>query len=68
MAGDLGWAPHVISALLGHSAIGGALIAGYNQSRFTREVAEALQQIGDLLTSIEFEQGNYVALNGARGA
>ena len=66
MAGDLGCAPHVISAMLGHRVIGGALIAGYNQSRFTREVADALQQVGDLLTSIEFRQDNVVALNGAR--
>ena len=68
MAGDLGWAPHVISALLGHRTIGGSLIAGYNQSRFPREVADALQQVGDLLTSIEFGQDNIVALNGARRA
>jgi integrase len=68
LAGDLGWAPHVISALLGHRAIGGSLIAGYNQSRFTREVADALQQVGDLLTSIESGQHNIVALNGAQRA
>jgi integrase len=68
MAGDLGWAPHVISALLGHRAIGGSLIAGYNQSRFPREVADALQQVGDLLTSIESGQDNVVPLSGARRA
>jgi integrase len=68
MAGDLGCAPHVISAMLGHRVIGGSLIAGYNQSRFTREVADALQQVGDLLTSIESGQDNIVALNGARRA
>jgi integrase len=67
-AGDLGFAPHVISALLGHRAIGGSLIAGYNQSRFTREVADALQQIGDLLASLAAGQDNIVALNGARRA
>jgi integrase len=68
MAGDLGWAPHVISALLGHRAIGGSLIAGYSQSRFPREVADALQQVGDLLTSIESGQDNVVPLSGARRA
>jgi integrase len=68
LAGDLGWDPHVISALLGHRLIGGSLIAGYNQSRFTREVADALQQIGDLLTSIEAGQDNVVTLNSARRA
>lgn len=68
MAGDLGWAPHVISALMGHRAIGGSLIAGYNQSRFPREVADALQQVGDLLTSLEAGQDQIVALNDARRA
>jgi integrase len=68
MAGDLGWAPHVISALLGHRVIGGSLIAGYNQSRFTREVAQALQQVGDLLTSLEAGEDNVVALNQVRRA
>lgn len=68
IAGDLGWAPHVISALLGHRVIGGSLIAGYNQSRFTREVGEALQQVDDFLASLEAGQGNVVALNSARHA
>ncbi len=67
-AGDFGFAPHVISALLGHSAIGGSLIAGYNQSRFPREVADALQQVGELLASIEAGQDNIVVVNGARRA
>jgi integrase len=56
MTGNLGCAPHVISALLGHRAIGGALIAGYNHSRFTPEVADALQRVGDLLPSLEEER------------
>ena len=68
LAGDLGCAPHVISALLGHRVIGGALIAGYNQSRFIPEVADALQQVGELLASIEAGQDNVVALNSARRA
>jgi integrase len=68
LAGNLGCAPHVISALLGHRAIGGALIAGYNKSRFTPEVADALQRIGDLLESLEAGRDNVVALNSARRA
>jgi integrase len=51
LAGDLGVAPHVVSALLGHRSIGGSLLAGYNQSRYTREVGIALQQVADLLDS-----------------
>jgi integrase len=68
LAGDLGCAPHVISAMLGHRVIGGALIAGYNQSRFTPEVAEVLQRVGDLVASLEAGQNNVVAFDSARRA
>lgn len=49
IAGELGCAPHLISAILGHRAIGGSLIAGYNKSRFTSEVGEWLQKVADFL-------------------
>lgn len=62
LAGDLGYPPHVISALLGHRAIGGSLVAGYNKSRFSPEVADALQRVGDLLSSLEAGQDNIVPL------
>ncbi|MDQ6701685.1 MAG: site-specific integrase [Pseudomonadota bacterium] len=65
LAGDLGCAPHVISALLGHRAIGGSLIAGYNKSRFMPEVADILQQLGGLLTSLEAGQDNVVVMRRA---
>jgi len=52
LAGDLGQPPHVISALLGHRAIGGQLISGYNQSRYAREVAAALQQVADFAEAL----------------
>ena len=68
LAGDLGCAPHVISAMLGHRVIGGALIAGYNKSRFTPEVAEVLQRVGDLVASLEAGQNNVVAFDSARRA
>jgi len=68
LAGDLGCAPHVISAMLGHRVIGGALIAGYNKSRFTPEVAEVLQRVGDLVASLEAGQNNVVAFDFARRA
>ena len=64
MAGDLGCAPHVISAMLGHRAIGGSLIAGYNQSRFPREVADALQQVADHIDTIESGVSNVTPLRG----
>ena len=46
IAGDLGAPPHVISAMLGHTNIGGQLIAGYNKSRYRNEHTELIQQIG----------------------
>ncbi len=49
LAGDLCHPPHVVSALLGHRSIGGSLHAGYNQSRYRAEVADALQMVADLL-------------------
>ena len=67
-AGDLGCAPHVISAMLGHRVIDGALIAGYNKSQFTPEVADALQRVGDFLESLESGHDNIVILNSAMRA
>ena len=48
LAGDLGHPPHVVSAFLGYRSIGGGLHAGYNQSRYRAEVADALQMVADL--------------------
>ena len=55
MAGNLGYPPHVISALLGHRAIGGQLISGYNQSRYSAEVEAALQQVADFADALVVE-------------
>jgi integrase len=52
LAGDLGQPPHVVSALLGHRSIGGALHSGYNQSRYRAEVAIALQRVADMLDGL----------------
>jgi integrase len=65
LAGDLGQPPHVVSALLGHRSIGGALHAGYNQSRYRREVADALQMVADLLDALERGEDNIVTLRRA---
>ncbi|MBN9504701.1 MAG: tyrosine-type recombinase/integrase [Altererythrobacter sp.] len=46
VAGDLGAAPHVIAAMLGHSNIGGQLVAGYNKSRYRDEHASIIAKIG----------------------
>ncbi len=67
LAGELGQPPHVVQALLGHRNIGGALHAGYNQSRYGHEVAAALQQVADLLDALERGEDNVVALRRASG-
>jgi integrase len=62
LAGDLGHPPHVVSALLGHRTIGGGLHAGYNQSRYRAEVADALQMVADLLDALAAGEDNIVAI------
>jgi integrase len=52
MMGDLGVAPHVVEAALGHASIGGRLAATYNTSRYANEVREALQLLADRLDGI----------------
>jgi integrase len=66
LAGDLGQPPHVVSALLGHHSIGGALLAGYNQSRYRNEVAQALQQIADMVDALAAGGDNIVTLASKR--
>lgn len=52
IAGDLGAPPHVIAAMLGHSNIGGQLIAGYNKSRYGEEHAAIMQKIADQIEEL----------------
>jgi integrase len=53
LAGEIGAPPHIVSVMLGHTNVGGQLIAGYNQSRYRREHAEVLQKLADYLDGIE---------------
>jgi integrase len=62
LAGDLGHPPHVVSALLGHSDIGGDLHGVYNKSRYGSEVANALQLVADLLDALAAGEDNLVAI------
>lgn len=66
LTGDLGHAPHVVSALLGHRSIGGSLHAGYNQSRYRAEVGNALQMVADLLDALQAGQDNVISVGGRR--
>jgi integrase len=45
LAGNLGAPPHVVSVILGHSNLGGQLVAGYNKSRYEIEHAKVLQDV-----------------------
>lgn len=63
--GDLGFPPHIIEIVLGHSAVGGdamgtrtpiinAQLGGvYNKSRYAKEHCEALEALGNELQGIE---------------
>ena len=53
LAGDLGAPPHVISVVLGHSNVGGQLVAGYNHSAYSSEHKDILQRVADKLEEIE---------------
>ena len=53
LAGDLGAPPHVISVMLGHSNVGGQLVAGYNHSTYSSEHKDVLQRVADKLEEIE---------------
>jgi integrase len=47
LLGDLGFAPHVVSVVLGHAHIADGATAVYARSRYQREHREALQALAD---------------------
>ena len=55
LAGDLGAPPHIVSVILGHSNVGGQLVAGYNHSKYGCEHRQMLQNVADKLDIIERE-------------
>ena len=58
LAGDLGAPPHIVSVILGHSNVGGQLLAGYNQSTYISEHRQILQDVADNLEAIESGASN----------
>ena len=58
LAGDLGAPPHIVSVILGHSNVGGQLVAGYNQSTYSSEHQQILQHVADKLEVIEGGESN----------
>ena len=53
MAPLSGVPPHFISVMLGHSNVGGQLVAGYNHSTYSFEHQDILQRVADRLEEIE---------------
>ena len=53
LAGDLGAPPHIVSVILGHSNVGGQLVAGYNHSTYGFEHRRILQRVADRLEEME---------------
>lgn len=53
MVGDLGFAPHVGSVVLGHKNIGGQLLADYNKSLYFDDHKKALGAIGIKIENIK---------------
>lgn len=52
LAGNIGAPPHVVSVILGHTNLGGQLVAGYNKSRYEVEHAKVLQDVADRIDQI----------------
>ena len=53
LAGDLGAPSDIVSVILGHSNVGGQLLAGYNHSTYRSEHQKILQDVADKLDAIE---------------
>ena len=53
LAGDLGAPPHIVGVILGHSNVGGQLVAGYNHSKYCCEHRQMLQNVAEKLDEIE---------------
>jgi hypothetical protein len=61
MLGDLGVAPYVISAVLGHTHIAGGATATYALSRYGREHKKALQVLADQFDRITASKTDVIA-------
>jgi integrase len=68
ICGQLGVAPHVIESALNHASIHSQLAGVYNQHRYGREVAEALQLLADYLDEIVSSAPSDSASGATQGA
>jgi len=62
LLGDLGFAPHVVSVVLGHAHIAEGATAIYARSRYEREHQEALQALADDIDRLVSGGSNVVRL------
>ena len=62
LLGDLGFAPHIVSVVLGHAHIAEGATAVYARSRYQREHREALQALADEIDRVVTDRGNVVRL------
>ena len=62
LLGDSGFAPHVVSVVLGHAHIAQGATAIYARSRYQQEHREALQVLADEIDRIVALDGNVVRL------
>jgi len=60
--GDLGFAPHVVSVVLGHAHIADGVTAVYARSRYQREHREALEALAEEIDRIVTGATNVVRL------
>jgi integrase len=62
LLGDLGFAPHVVSVVLGHAHIADGATAVYARSRYQREHREALQALANEIARLISGGDNVVRL------
>jgi integrase len=62
MLGDLGFAPHIVSVVLGHAHVAEGATAVYARSRYQREHQGALQALADEIDRITKSGSNVIRL------
>lgn len=66
MLGDLGFAPHIVSVVLGHAHIADGATAIYARSRYQQEHRQALQALADEVDRLVAGDDNVIRLAGRR--
>jgi hypothetical protein len=64
--GDLGFAPHIVSVVLGHAHIADGATAIYARSRYQQEHRQALQALADEVDRLIAGDGSVIRLAACR--